>query len=397
MCFSVWLFLAFFARASADICSVIHYSANKWDADCADKNLTVLPDFSDKPVVVLDLRNTSLTSNITFKGWNHLKYVDLSFNNLYDLRSDTFGGIDELETLNVSYCSLQNISGLQDKGKTLIKLLDLSGNNRLPPTPDFLPTLNTSLARGTQSLYINDMRITNFPPQFFISAVSLLRLHMRDNLLLELPIFPLNLRSLDISNNSIAVLHDNPFKMCTNLVTLVVQNSPELIEVDVDAFKYLLNLTVLSLKGNRKLDHLPNGVFSHNDNLREVSLAECNFKTLSPYFEPKFLGLKQVELYGNPWECNPSIQWFLALNSSSTALSSVRCENGLPYVQYFGHVKQTLMRNVMILLVVMTLSFFVIGGWYIYDLEKRRRTANPYWRLGRKNPMTDPVYISTIV
>ncbi|KAF6205010.1 hypothetical protein GE061_019177 [Apolygus lucorum] len=392
-----WVFLSFLARASADICSVIHFTATEWDANCAGMNLTVLPDFSDKPVVSLVLRNTGLSSNITFEGWKSLKYVDLSFNDLYDVRPNTFEGIDVLGSLNISYCSLRNISSSHVKGKTLIKILDISGNNRLPSTPVFQQTLNKSLERGTSHLYINDMGISNFPQDFFISAVSLQRLHMRDNLLRDLPIFPQNLHFLDISNNSLTTLHDEPFKSCSNLKTLYVQNNVELIEVDVDALKYLLNLTVLSLKGNKKLDHLPNGVFSHNDNLRELSLAGCNFKTLSPYFEPKFSSLKHVELYENPWECNPSIQWFQALSSSSVALSDVRCENGVSFVQYFGHIKLTLMRNIMILVVVMTLSFFAIGGWYLYDLERRRRTANPYWRLGRKNPMSDPVYISTIV
>ncbi|BES93789.1 Leucine Rich Repeat [Nesidiocoris tenuis] len=381
------------------ICSPIHSTATEWYLDCSNRNLSALPKFADHPVVNLVLRNNSFDSSIALGDWKSLKYVDLSWNDLIDIENHTFAGIDELEKLNVSYCSLQRITSQHLRGRTLIKLLDLSGNPLLPRSKDFLAVVNGSLDRGTHSIHLSRMQLRDFeiPPDLFFNAKHLSYLDLSDNILVELPRFPPSLSVLDISDNFFTILKKGPFQNSTGLTYLIAHDNKELVEIDEDAFRHMENLFKISLAGNKKLEFIPNDVFFHNHNLRHVSLVGCNFKTLSPYLEPQFLRLQILELQGNPWKCDQSMRWLAGLNSTTKGLSHVRCADGTLFEEFFTVTKWNMWVILINLLVGMVFLFFVIGFWFVYDLEKRRKQANPYWRLGKGASTLTPVYVSTVV
>ncbi|XP_014239839.1 leucine-rich repeat-containing protein 70-like [Cimex lectularius] len=377
-------------------CHVKHSRPVAWDVDCSSRNLQVLPKtLENQPIVNFTLRN-NMFKNVSFSAWVNLKYLDISFNQVNAFHKSMLSGVKNLNFLNISYNTLRNIYPDNFEGLEHLKTLDISGNFLLKNEESVYQAINKTLYNGLRRLYAKSLGLSDFPINIFDHASELEILDLKYNNITFLPIFPPNLRVLDLSSNNLKELKMHPFHMATNLRELIIEDNKYLTTIDHDAFRHTKHLERISLRGSIRLDYLPKPLFFHLP-LKSLSLARCNFTTLHPYFKHQFVQLEFLDLRGNPWECNASIRWFTRLDGPLA--KEIRCftPRNVSIDSYFGmKMSHIVLGNLLALLMGLLLIFFGLGLWFALDLEKKSRLSHMYSPLEKNVVQTRPVYVSTV-
>nr|XP_030700280.1 leucine-rich repeat-containing G-protein coupled receptor 6 isoform X5 [Globicephala melas] len=201
-------------------------------ADCSERGLSAVPGDLDP-----------LTA-----------YLDLSMNNLTELRPGLFLNLRFLEELRLSGNRLSHIPGQAFSGLHSLKILMLQ-NNLLGGIPaEALWEL-----RSLQSLRLDANLISLVPDRSFEGLSSLRHLWLDDNALTEIPVRALgNLRALQavtLALNRIGHIPDYAFRNLSSLVVLHLHNN-HIEHLGTHSFEGLHNLETLELSHNQ-IEGLP--------------------------------------------------------------------------------------------------------------------------------------------
>nr|XP_019606409.1 PREDICTED: leucine-rich repeat-containing G-protein coupled receptor 6 isoform X2 [Rhinolophus sinicus] len=175
-------------------------------------------------------------------------YLDLSMNNLTELRPGLFHHLRFLEELRLSGNHLSHIPGQAFSGLYNLKILMLQ-NNHLGGIPAEalweLPSL--------QSLRLDANLISLVPERSFEGLSCLRHLWLDDNALTEVPVRALNnlpaLQAVTLALNHIRRVPDFAFQNLTSLVVLHLHNN-RIQHLGTHSFEGLRNLETLDLNHN---------------------------------------------------------------------------------------------------------------------------------------------------
>ncbi|XP_026863364.2 leucine-rich repeat-containing G-protein coupled receptor 5 isoform X2 [Electrophorus electricus] len=191
-------------------------------ADCADRGLEALP---------------SGMSIFT-------SYLDLSMNNISQLRSNAFSNLHFLEELRLAGNELRDIPKGAFEGLINLKVLMLQ-NNQLQEVPgEAFQSL-----RSLHSLRLDANHISRVPPNCFDGLSSLRHLWLDDNALTEVPADALrvlsSLQAMTLALNKITHIPDRAFANLSSLVVLHVSNN-RVLSVGKHSFDGLRSLETLT-------------------------------------------------------------------------------------------------------------------------------------------------------
>ncbi|XP_024605433.1 leucine-rich repeat-containing G-protein coupled receptor 6 [Neophocaena asiaeorientalis asiaeorientalis] len=251
-----------------------HEDDSMLSADCSERGLSAVPGDLDP-----------LTA-----------YLDLSMNNLTELRPGLFLNLRFLEELRLSGNRLSHIPGQAFSGLYSLKILMLQ-NNLLGGIPaEALWEL-----RSLQSLRLDANLISLVPDRSFEGLSSLRHLWLDDNALTEIPVRALgNLRALQavtLALNRIDHIPDYAFRNLSSLVVLHLHNN-HIQHLGTHSFEGLHNLEALDLNYNQ-LHEFPVAIRTLG-RLQELGFHNNNIKAIP---EKAFLGnplLQTIHFYDNP-------------------------------------------------------------------------------------------------
>lgn len=374
------------------------------EMDCSGMNLTaLLPNMLHlkEQVIIkkLTISHNKLNSSVSFKHWNRLIALDMSYNEVNNISTETFGSLDDLKLLNISYNNITMIDENAFKNMPVLEILDLSGNPLLGLKYDVLQkSLNSPFLWSLKKFVMTMSNLSSLPSNTFLQAHELQHLDLSDNNLTVIPVLPKNLVYFKVNNNSIKSIDIEPFQNTHLLKDFYIENNLLLTDIDIDAFETLKNLRNISFKGCKNLEYLPSRLFEFTKKIKHVSLADCNFKSLPPAFKYVFLNVPKIELQNNPWVCNASIKWFVFLESAQD--ENLRCAepSNVTIADYYGvNIRHGVLRKILVGLVFVVFILFGLAIYYSFTVEKKRRSAMPYVPLDTKNPLVNHVYVTTVV
>ncbi|KAK1790292.1 hypothetical protein P4O66_014194 [Electrophorus voltai] len=211
-------------------------------ADCSDRGLEALP---------------SGMSIFT-------SYLDLSMNNISQLRSNAFSNLHFLEELRLAGNELRDIPKGAFEGLINLKVLMLQ-NNQLQEVPgEAFQSL-----RSLHSLRLDANHISRVPPNCFDGLSSLRHLWLDDNALTEVPADALrvlsSLQAMTLALNKITHIPDRAFANLSSLVVLHVSNN-RVLSVGKHSFDGLRSLETLGFHHNN-IKSIPGNAFVGNPSL----------------------------------------------------------------------------------------------------------------------------------
>ncbi|XP_055454165.1 leucine-rich repeat-containing G-protein coupled receptor 6 [Psammomys obesus] len=278
-------------------------------ADCSELGLSVVPGDLDP-----------LTA-----------YLDLSMNNLTELRPGLFHHLRFLEELRLSGNHLSHIPRQAFSGLHSLKILMLQ-SNQLQGIPAEalwdLPRL--------QSLRLDANLISLVPERSFEGLSSLRHLWLDDNALTEIPVRALNnlpaLQAMTLALNRIRHIPDYAFQNLSSLVVLHLHNN-RIQHVGTHSFEGLHNLETLDLNYN-ELQEFPVAIRTLG-RLQELGFHNNNIKAIP---EKAFMGnplLQTIHFYDNPIQFvgRSAFQYLSKLHTLSL--------NGATDIQEFPDLKGT--------------------------------------------------------
>ncbi|XP_066235591.1 leucine-rich repeat-containing G-protein coupled receptor 6 [Saccopteryx leptura] len=258
-------------------------------------------------------------------------YLDLSMNNLTELRPGRFHHLRFLEELRLSGNHLSHIPGGAFSGLYSLKILMLQ-NNQLGGIPAEalwqLPSL--------QSLRLDANLISLVPERSFEGLSCLRHLWLDDNALAEVPVRALNnlpaLQAMTLALNRISHIPDYAFQNLSSLVVLHLHNN-QIQHLGTHSFEGLHSLETLDLNHN-ELREFPMAIRTLS-RLQELGFHNNNIKAIP---EQAFLGnplLQTVHFYDNPIQSvgRSAFQYLPKLHTLSL--------NGAMDIQEFPDLKGT--------------------------------------------------------
>ncbi|XP_043798652.1 toll-like receptor 4 isoform X2 [Apis laboriosa] len=294
-------------------------------------------------VTDLILRNNEFDSFLDCStNLENLRTLDLSQNHLqrfFFLCKDEYN----LQVLNVSHNRLEYIddNALNDRIPKL-KILDLSWNKLSVVNEtmlahfkvlEYLSLANNPINDGihenafwnlTALRYLNLRNVSSFhfTWDFFKTLNNLSSLDLSQNPICVIPLLPVNLEELDLSNTQISRLQG---VYLPRLRELKLNNMKQLKELILNDFENLTSLEILSLDGSKKLMFLK--MFPYNDHLlprlQRLSVADCSLKTLEYNLMPIIKRTPILNLENNFWNCDCKMQWLNMLNTTSRDIKCI--------------------------------------------------------------------------
>ncbi|CAJ0564472.1 unnamed protein product, partial [Mesorhabditis spiculigera] len=321
----------------------------------------------------LSLRNNSIVhiSNEVFTSLRSLERLDLSQNRILTLPPKVFASLGKLKSLDLSG------NGVQLSGDTLHGLHSLEelriSRNGLSYLPPSVFRHSTELS----TLHLDHNRLVDLPGSILSTLPKLKQLNARSNLLanIETGSFAENglLEALDLSENMIVNIDDAAFNGLQNLRKLNLTNNqlvrlpgktwqlPSLETLDLSgnlfvaletaSFEGLPSLRALNLSNSRNLNTIHMGAFLSLDGLRWISLAGSQLSSISntafspvpplshldlsdnqlvslPSTAVHWSRIRDLRLYGNPWECDCALRQ-LELKNTGAVCTSPESNTGL--------------------------------------------------------------------
>ncbi|XP_078040597.1 uncharacterized protein LOC144471915 [Augochlora pura] len=274
----------------------------------------------------LSHNNISNLPNNFFDSLSNLQYLDLSFNKIHNLEYDTLIHLNSLKVVSINNNFLTSLDIIKFP-KSLTKLS--TGYNLIKEINYALSQIevlniefnciskvesNITMFKHLRHLNISGNKIQYFPN---ISLKNLTTLDLSYNMLTHIPKLSMHnlpsLIQLSVSENPIKNLN---FFYPLKLETFVASNLNMLETIDEGTFTNLsspLNKCInLTISNNEKLFTVHEDVLDH---LRLCSLDLSN-NNIS-YIGSKLIlrnssfTMQEVNLQGNPFKCNCSLQWLL--------------------------------------------------------------------------------------
>ncbi|XP_070458309.1 leucine-rich repeat-containing G-protein coupled receptor 6 isoform X2 [Equus przewalskii] len=229
-------------------------------------------------------------------------YLDLSMNNLTELRPGLFSRLRFLEELRLSGNHLSQIPGQAFSGLHSLKILMLQNNELAGVPAEALGEL-----RSLQSLHLHNNRIQHLGTHSFEGLHNLETLDLNYNELREFPIAIRTLgrlQELGFHNNNIKAIPERAFVGNPLLQTIHFYDNP-IQFVGRSAFQYLPKLHTLSLNGATDIQEFPD--LKGTTSLEILTLTRAGIRLLPPGMCQQLPRLRVLELSHNQIEELPSL------------------------------------------------------------------------------------------
>ncbi|XP_035450412.2 leucine-rich repeat neuronal protein 3-like [Spodoptera frugiperda] len=262
-----------------------------------------------------------------------LKRLDLSNNLLEFIDKDTFKGVKKLEYLNLANNRFTTFTKLMFHRLSNLNEIILDNNNLGPVlrNSNLFDRSGFGLTDKIKSLSISGINLNQVPDNFFVDAYDMRQLIISNNNISQMFEIPMTLEYLDLSDNPITAIFSEDF---ANLVALKVLklNNLQIQTVSESTFEYLPALKTLELERNRNLTSFSKLAFGREplvdaDNfaLERLSLKGSRVSKLDEDLLTPFGVLTELDLQGNPWNCDCQIAWVKQLQIPEELNDHLRC------------------------------------------------------------------------
>ncbi|TRY62943.1 hypothetical protein TCAL_07279 [Tigriopus californicus] len=239
----------------------------------------------------------------------HVKCTDTFFTES-QLKSEQFGNLPFLESLDIQFCKLRQVPSRTFSGLTNLRQLTIqSHNSEWSSVLMEVDAHSFQNLEHVQSLDLAHNNIWSMPSEVLCSMSKLLEANFSNNHLLEVSDLGLSsrkgcrttLNSLDLSNNHIGSIQDGDLIQTPNLTKLSLAGNR------------------ISIMGDRSLESLTN--------LEELNLSDNQLAALPPTIFNRSQSLHRLELQNNSLTLLPSgifegLSNLVVLNLSRNAISS---------------------------------------------------------------------------
>lgn len=258
--------------------------------NCDSAHLLTIPIIFNPDLRWLRVNNNQITSiESIYKTYCNLSYLDVSHNEITDLKSKIFIQHRYLETLLLSDNMISSFHNETFVGLVKLKILHLNENHlKELPARKFTPLVSL------ENIDLSRNRISYVDADAFYGLNNLKSLLLRGNKLSAVPSLSFhhipNLLSLDIGLNPIdKELINDSFSSLSNLKDLYLDGCA-LKKLNSEVFRNLSNLLTINL-GDNKLVDVPTFSFKYIINLEKLILSQNLFNEIPPR---AFKGLKRL-------------------------------------------------------------------------------------------------------
>lgn len=187
------------------------------------------------------------------------------------------------------------------------------------------------LTNKIKSISIGAINFDKVPDNFFVDAYDLRKLIISNNNITDIFEIPYTLEYLDLSDNPITDIAPEDFSNVPALKVLKLNNLL-ITEVPECVFEDLRVLKTLELERNKKLTEFSSLVFGRDIladaddfTLERLSLKGSRLTYLDKELIEPFGRLIELDLQGNPWQCDCNMKWLKRLQIPDRYTDHVRC------------------------------------------------------------------------
>lgn len=292
-------------------CSLL---SEKIQTDCSMAKLYRIPKNISNETVILLLNNNRISANIThplnFGLLVNLEHLDLSYNRIESLGSETFSGLSKLKYLSLAYNRLKSVKSFSKnvfKPLKILKWLVINGNcDSYIESHCSFPDDELGQLSNLERLVMDGFKATMFGPGFRkLKKLRYLKLDSGFCRLTSVTIFTFKnlefskLETLDLNDCHIEEVMPNSFRELKQLKTLILIGNDRLCAEGLKNTTIGLNATKIeNLFLGRTCNHVQefqgSGPFSNlrNTSLLKLDLERCsilNFSLTSIFLLPKSL------------------------------------------------------------------------------------------------------------
>ncbi|KAG7299076.1 hypothetical protein JYU34_017565 [Plutella xylostella] len=245
-----------------------------------------------------------------FSGLNELIELNLSDNNIWSTKTETFCSLYSLKTLNLTRNHLQNIKtiGFSDSiieqnlsvksCNLVLEVLDMSFNDLIVISDNSLSKL-----RSLSKLLLQNNAVSTIEDRAFGGVVNLQVLNLSSNFLTSLPpdLFADTklLKDINLSNNTINVMPPGLFEGLEHLQILDLSRNHLTSQwINKNTFVGLLRMVILNLSRNRlvKIDRY---MFQDLYSLQKLNLEHNEISTIDEHAFEELRNLHSLTLSNN--------------------------------------------------------------------------------------------------
>lgn len=268
------------------------------------KRLHVTTHNSEWPAMTMELHEQA------FSGLNELIELELSDNNIWSTKTETFCSLYSLKTLNLTMNHLQNIKtiGFADSPREqnlsvkscnlILEVLDISFNDLIVITDNSLSKL-----RSLSKLLLQNNAISTIEDRAFGGLISLQVLNLSSNFINSLsPDLFANsklLEEIDLSNNTINVLPPGLFTGLEHLQILDLSHNHLTSQwINKGTFVGLVRMVILNLSYNRLLK-IDRHMFQDLYSLQKLNLEHNEISSIDEHSFEELRNLHSLTLSNN--------------------------------------------------------------------------------------------------
>ncbi|XP_041358407.1 leucine-rich repeat and immunoglobulin-like domain-containing nogo receptor-interacting protein 2 [Gigantopelta aegis] len=279
----------------------------------------------------LDLGYNGLTviRNNTFRELGSLRKLDFTKNHISVVDKDAFRGLTSLVVLNMTRNLLKTVPPFVFSHLRSLEILVLD-DNLIEELPDFAFSGLDSL----KILRLNGNRLTRISALTFVfqsrKASMVEHLYLKGTNLTEFPEKALsalhNLKTLDLSQSNIKVLHNGSFDKLINLRKLVLVGLNNLTVIENHTFTWLYKLEELTVSRNPVLHTL--GGLAMTSFLGNLRLVDFSYNSIKVFHKNMVAWDSDVivDLTHNAIECDCRAAWMI--EALPTAKNPLTRRNG---------------------------------------------------------------------
>ncbi|XP_076277375.1 uncharacterized protein LOC143207594 [Lasioglossum baleicum] len=251
----------------------------------------------------------------------NLKVLNVSHNKLQYITHEALNHrIPKLEVLDLSSNLLSFVNETMLEYFEVLTYLSLANN----PMSDGIHENAFWNLKELQYLNLSNVSLSYASAEMFKTLDKLKMLDLSRNPIKTIPMLPIAIEELDLSNTMITQLKN--IKL-SSLRALKLNDMQSLQELSFDDLSNLTKLETLSLTGSKKLMHLNTHVYIERPlpQLTQLSVNNCSLKTLNHNFLWITQRMRVLNLEGNPWSCDCRMNW-IRMEATTKALSrDIKC------------------------------------------------------------------------
>ncbi|XP_053332038.1 tsukushi-like [Clarias gariepinus] len=295
------------------------------DVDCSGLGPNIIPVSIPLETSSLDLSSNGICSldgaALSGPGYTTLSSLNLSNNFISAINGSVFSKLHYLETLDLSWNSIQKI--VEGFPGLLLSELDLSHNR--------IHEINLNVFRVQDhgrplTVDLSYNLLISFIRRDLLQPLNIHSLNLAGNRLTAVPTMQeISLRFLILDENPISVINEKSFAGLKYLIHLSLSSMPELHTLQPQSLQDLRNLQVLDLSNNKKLKMLSAEVFRGLTSLQELNLTKSRVTSLPANILQLLPSINSIALSGgvNCWRVRKQEQFHrhVGWSKAETALT----------------------------------------------------------------------------